>query len=109
MDATAIGILLGLGIAALYVAARLHRRRDFDLIQTVLVSLAGFTLPIGVGLIAAGIQGTPESLPSGWRPQVVVAGIVALGLAGQFTVSQLREATQKAKGTVDAKRREDGG
>ncbi len=81
MDATSVGIVLGLVFASAYALLRLWARLGFELGQTVLIFLAAFSVPGGVALIGAGLIGNPAGLPSSWREYVSVAGIVAIGLA----------------------------
>jgi len=105
MDTTTIGIAAGLICTAVYVSLHLYFKKTFDLPHTVLVFLAAFSMPGGVGLIMAGYYGSASNLPSSWREHVVVAGIVALGLAGQYVVSRLYGCVQSARkpATIDAK------
>lgn len=90
MDATAIGIGLGLLASVGYVLLRAYAKLSFDLGQTVLVFLSGFALPGGIGLIIAGFVGKAAELPSSWREHVSVAGIVAIGLAVHYVVNEFR-------------------
>lgn len=93
MDATAFGILLGLGACSLYSLIRIVRQKSFDIRDigtTMLCFLAGFTLPAGATLISAGVRGTPSSLPSSWREYVAVAGVAAIGLAIQYLIEACR-------------------
>ena len=89
MDSTAIGIASGLALAAIYAGMLLYHKKAFDLPHTILVFLAGFSVPGGIGLIIAGFSGSPANLPSSWREHVVVAGIVAIGLAAQYIISRI--------------------
>lgn len=90
MDATTIGLALGITGSALYTITRAVAKRPFELNHTVLIFLAAFTVPGGVALIAAGFIGTTDSLPSSWREHVAVAGIVAIGLAVHYIFSEFR-------------------
>ncbi len=103
-DTIAIGIALGVIGVLLYVPIRGWRQKSFDLAFTVLVFLAGFSIPGGVVLIAAGWTGNPEDLPFSWRQHVVVAGIVTMGLALQFLWQEaLRVWPRKATPATDEK------
>lgn len=90
MDITAIGIFLGLTACVSYALLRALRQRTFEVSATILAFLAGFAVPGGMSLIAAGVQGEPAALPTSWREYVAVAGIVAIGLAVQFLVQSFR-------------------
>ena len=105
MDTTTIGIIAGLVCTSIYVGALLYYKKSFDLPHTILVFLAAFSVPGGIGLIIAGYYGSPEDLPSSWREHVVVAGIVAIGLASQYVVTRIIGCAKKASSTVivDAK------
>lgn len=81
MDATSVGIALGLVFSSAYALLRMWAKLGFELGQTVLIFLAAFSVPGGVALIGAGLIGNPAELPSSWREYVSVAGIVAIGLA----------------------------
>jgi hypothetical protein len=97
MDTTTIGITAGLVCTSTYVGLQLYFKKAFDLPHTVLVFLAAFSMPGGVALIVAGYNGTPANLPSSWREHVVVAGIVAIGLAGQYVASRIYGCVQSAR------------
>lgn len=90
MDATTVGIAFGIILSASYAGIRAYARQPFELNHTVLVFLAAFSVPGGVGLIAAGFVGDANSLPSSWREHVTVAGIVAIGLAIHYVVTAFR-------------------
>lgn len=90
MDTTAFGILVGLTACILYALIRAVRQRSFDIGTTILCFLAGFSLPGGTALIAAGVRGVPSSLPSSWREYVAVAGIAAIGLGIHFLIQACR-------------------
>ncbi|MGN6152767.1 MAG: hypothetical protein ACTHOH_12295 [Lysobacteraceae bacterium] len=100
MDSTAIGIASGLTLAAIYASMLLYYKKAFDLPHTILVFLAGFSIPGGVGLIFAGFSGSSANLPSSWREHVVVAGIVALGLAAQYIVSRISGCKNRTNGAA---------
>jgi hypothetical protein len=51
MDTTATGIALGLICAAAYTLIRAVRQKSFEIGATILVFLAGFAIPGGVGTI----------------------------------------------------------
>jgi MFS family permease len=91
MDATTIGIALGITGSTLYALTRAYARRSFELNHTVLIFLAAFSVPGGVALIAAGFIGNAGSLPSSWREHVTVAGIVAIGLAVHYIFTAFRD------------------
>ena len=88
MDSTAIGIAAGLVCTVFYASMFLYFKKTFDLQHTILVFLAGFSVPGGIGLIVAGYYGSADDLPSNWREHVVVAGIATIGLAAQYVVSR---------------------
>lgn len=91
MDATTVGIALGIIMSALYAAIRAYARQPFELNHTVLIFLATFSVPGGVALIAAGFIGNANSLPSSWREHVTVAGIVAIGLAVHYIFTAFQD------------------
>lgn len=91
MDATTIGIALGIVCSTVYSLLRAFAKQAFELNHTVLIFLAAFSVPGGVALIAAGIIGNANSLPSSWREHVTVAGIVAIGLAVHYIFSAFRD------------------
>jgi hypothetical protein len=106
MDSTAIGITTGLVFTGIYVGMLLYFKKSFDLPHTILIFVSSFSVPGGIGLILAGLSGSPENLPSNWREHVVVAGIVAIGLAAQYVVTRIlgcRRSAERAT-VVDAKR-----
>lgn len=81
MDTTSIGIGLGLVFCASHSILVAFRQRTFNLGNTALIFLAGFSIPGGIALISAAISGNSSDLPSSWREYVAVAGIAAIGLA----------------------------
>lgn len=91
MDATTVGIALGITMSALYAAIRAYARQPFELNHTILIFLASFSVPGGVTLIAAGFIGNANNLPSTWREHVTVAGIVAIGLAVHYIFTAFRD------------------
>jgi len=99
MDATTIGIALGLFAAAAYALIRALRQSSFDIAAILLVFLAGFSVPGGGQLIRAALSGDPSALPSSWREYVAVAGIAAIGLSLHFLVKSFRNIWAK-KATV---------
>lgn len=90
MDATAIGIALGLLMSLAYALLRVWAKLPFELGQTVLVFLSAFSVPGGIALINAGFVGKATELPPSWREYVSVAGIVAIGLALHYVVTAFR-------------------
>jgi MFS family permease len=105
MDTTTVGITLGIALSGAYALLRAIARQSFELNHTVLVFLAAFSVPGGVGLIAAGFIGNAGSLPSSWREHVTVAGIVAIGLAVHYIFTAFREswiARAKSKAAAPA-------
>jgi hypothetical protein len=107
MDATTIGIALGIALAGGYALLRAWGKQSFELSHTVLIFLAAFTVPGGIALIAAGFVGDAKSLPSSWREHVTVAGIVAIGLAVHYVATTFRdciaavsESTNSPKGSA---------
>ncbi len=98
MDVTALGIFFGLVACVGYTLIRLVRQRSFELgdIGTIMLCfLAGFSVPVGVKLIAASVSGAPASLPNSWREYVAVAGVAAIGLAIQYLTQVCRAAWSK--------------
>lgn len=91
MDATTVGIALGIVLSASYAGIRAYAKQSFELNHTVLVFLAAFSVPGGVALIAAGFIGNANNLPSSWREHVTVAGIVAIGLAVHYVFTAFRD------------------
>lgn len=91
MDATTIGIALGLTLSTFYAGMRAYAKQSFELNHTILIFLAAFSVPGGIALIAAGIVGNANSLPSSWREHVAVAGIVAIGLAIHYVFTTFRD------------------
>jgi hypothetical protein len=90
MDVTAVGIGVGLVTTAGYSITRAVRQRSFDLGTTVLVFLAGFSIPGGATLIVAALSGNPGALPTMWREYVAVAGVAAIGLSLHFLMQSFR-------------------
>ena len=95
MDTTAVGIVLGLGSSAAYIALRVWRGRKFSPGGVFVVSAAGFSIPAGAQLIIAGLSGNPEALPNNWREYVAAAGVVAIGLSLQYLVNVFRSVLRK--------------
>lgn len=91
MDATTIGIAIGVLCSGLYALIRVIGKQTFELNHTVLIFLAAFSVPGGVALIGAGFSGNANSLPSSWREHVTVAGIVAIGLAMHYIFTAFRD------------------
>lgn len=92
MDATSIGIGIGLVICVIHAAVVALRQKTFNLGSSALIFLAGFSIPGGIYLIAAAISGRSSDLPSSWREYVAVAGIAAIGLAAHHICSALKNA-----------------
>lgn len=90
MDTTAIGIAAGVVASLAYVCIGFFYKKAFELNHTVLIFLAAFSVPGGIGLIVAGFKGNAVDLPSSWREHVVVAGIVAIGLAIHYVFDAFR-------------------
>ena len=111
MDSTAIGIAVGLICTVIYASTLLYFKKTFDLQHTILIFLAGFSIPGGVGLIIAGYYGSANDLPSNWREHVVVAGIATIGLAAQYVVKRLSACikTSSMSAVIDAKSDTGGG
>jgi drug/metabolite transporter (DMT)-like permease len=87
LDTTAVGIALGVVVVVLYTTAKVWRQKSFDLTDLpviLVVFLAVFSVPGGVVLIAAGVSGRPEDLPTSWRQYVALAGIVTMGFALRY-------------------------
>lgn len=87
VDSIASGIGLGVLVVLLYTLGKVCRDKSFDLADLpsiLLVFLAVFSVPSGVALIAAGLSGRPEDLPTSWRQYVALAGIVILGFALRY-------------------------
>lgn len=90
MDATALGIVLGLTICCIYCGIRLWRRRPLDVGEIFVVSVAGFAIPTGAGLIWAALSGNPGELPQTWRVYNAAAGVVTIGLSLQYLINVVR-------------------
>lgn len=90
MDTTTIGIASGVLVAILYALLAAYSKKTFELNHTVLIFLAMFSVPGGIGLIIAGFNGNSSDLPTSWREHVVVAGIVAIGLAVHYVISSFK-------------------
>lgn len=90
MDATALGIVLGLAICCLYCGIRVWRRSSLDVGEIFVVSVAGFAIPTGAGLIWAALSGNPGVLPQTWRVYNAAAGAVTIGLSLQYLINVLR-------------------
>lgn len=95
MDATALGIAVGLVAAAAYTAVRALRQSSFDIGTVLLTFLGGFSIPGGTELIHAAIVGNAQALPESWREYVAVAGIAAIGLSVHYLVQSLRNVWQR--------------
>lgn len=90
MDTTTIGICAGLLVSVSYALLSAYAKKTFELSHTVLLFLAAFSVPGGIALIIAGLRGNSMDLPSSWREHVVVAGIVAIGLAVHYGVDAFK-------------------
>ena len=95
MDTIGIGIAGGLLATVFYTLTRAVRQKSFDIGTTMLVFLAGFSIPGGVKLIRAALSGNPNDLPSSWREYMAVAGIAAIGISTHFIVQSLRNVWAK--------------
>ena len=106
MDTTTLGIGLGILVAGSYAIIGAYSKRTFELNLTVLIFLAAFSVPGGIALIIAGFTGDANDLPSSWREHVVVAGIVAIGLALHYTFGVFKSCCQFSgkRAEVEAKR-----
>ena len=109
MDSTAIGIASGLVFSIIYALMLLYYKKAFDLQHTILIFLAAFSVPGGVGLIHAGLSGASANLPSNWREHVVVAGIVVIGLAAQYVVTRILGCIRRADNTTVIPAKQDAG
>ncbi len=90
MDVTGWGIALGLLCCVAYTSVRTFRQKTFDVGATLLAFLAGFSVPGGGALIAAGFRGNPMNLPSSWREYVAAAGVAAIGLGLHYLSQAFR-------------------
>jgi drug/metabolite transporter (DMT)-like permease len=95
IDATGVGIVLGLAGAVTYSALTVIRHKRFRASATALVFLGGFAVPTSALLIRAALEGDAAQLPSMWRENVAVAGVVLLGLAVEGTYRLFREAAER--------------
>lgn len=95
LDHTGIGIVCGVVTAILYAVVEHWRKKDFQVINCVVMFLAVFGVIASVVLIQAALQGDPNKLPSSWREYLAVAGVVSLALASQHIVKKLRELFDK--------------
>jgi hypothetical protein len=100
MDTTTIGIIAGLFCAGVDVGLHLYLKKGPDMQCVILVFLAAFSIPSGLGLIMAGCHGKVESLPSNWREYVAVSGIVAIWLSGKYILNRVRACLQKSNKTT---------
>jgi hypothetical protein len=102
VDATAIGIAIGISATLCYALARGFRQgfSPLDLVKPVLIFLPGFSLPGSALLIAAALSGNQAKLPSSWREHIAVAGIVAISLSAQFLIQSFRDAWSMSAPTV---------
>lgn len=91
MDTTAIGIAAGVSVSVAYAGITAYLKKTLEISHTVLIFLAAFSVPGGVALIVSGFIGNPQDLPSSWREHVVVAGIVAIGLAIDYVVREFKK------------------
>jgi drug/metabolite transporter (DMT)-like permease len=90
LDTTGVGIVAGLIATVAYTLTRALRQKSFDIQTTLLIFLAGFSIPGGAHLIRAAWSGNPNDLPSNWREYVTVAGIAAIGLSAHYLVQSFR-------------------
>ena len=90
MDLTAVGIVLGATLSAAYTACRIWRRHALSISGIFLMSLAGFSMPVGAALIRAAFAGDPQHLPEYWREYLPAAGSVAIGLSLQYVITVFR-------------------
>ncbi|MBI4833404.1 MAG: hypothetical protein HY811_01105 [Planctomycetes bacterium] len=95
MDTTALGIMAGIGGVFVFVIIQLFRQRTWNIINTVLVFLAYFSIPAGVDLLMAAFWGDEKKLPELWRQYIVVASIVVIGVSIQFVIQTLKSAWTK--------------
>lgn len=95
MDLTAIGIVLGVGLSGAYTSCRLWRRHSLSISGIFLMSLAGFSMPVGAALIKAAFAGNPQQLPEYWREYLPAAGSVAIGLSLQYVITVFRSVLAK--------------
>jgi drug/metabolite transporter (DMT)-like permease len=102
MDTTATGIAAGILATLAYTVIRATRQRSFEIGATILMFLAGFSVPGGVKLLLAAWSGNQSALPSSWREHVAVAGIAVIGLAAHFLIQSFRNVWPKRAGIVVA-------
>ena len=95
MDTTATGIAAGVLATVTYTAIRATRQKSFEIGATMLMFLAGFSIPGGAKLIHAAWSGNQSALPSSWREHVAVAGIAVIGLAAHFLIQSFRNVWPK--------------
>jgi drug/metabolite transporter (DMT)-like permease len=109
MDTTSFGIAAGVVASLAYACIGFVYKKTFDLNHTVLIFLAAFSLPGGIGLIVAGFKGNSVDLPSSWREYVVVAGIVAIGLAIHYIFDAFRGCLQLTNKPAEVNAKKDEG
>lgn len=90
MDATALGIILGLAVCGFYCGIRVWRRASLDIGLMFVVTGAGFAIPTGAGLIWAALSGNLGLLPQTWRIYNAAAGVVIIGLSLKYLIDVLR-------------------
>ena len=102
MDITATGIAGGILATVVYTLIRALRQRSFEIGSTILMFLAGFSIPGGSKLIYSAWSGNQNALPSSWREHVAVAGIAGIGLAAHFLIQSFRNVWPKPAIAVQA-------
>jgi hypothetical protein len=107
MDITATGIAGGILATAAYTLIRVIRQRSFEIGSTILMFLAGFSIPSGAKLIYSAWSGNQNALPSSWREHVAVAGIAVIGLAAHFLIQSFRNVWPKRATIVQGKSNDD--
>lgn len=95
MDITATGIAIGICGVVIFAVIQLIRQRTFDVINSVLVFLALFTIPLGVDLLRAAFIGDEKNLPTSWREYLAVAAAVGIGLAFSYIVRAFKSVWRK--------------
>jgi len=101
MDATATGIAAGVLATFAYSIIRALRQKSFEIGATMLMFLAGFSIPGGVTLLRAAWSGNQGALPSSWREHGAAAGIAVIGLAAHFLIQSFRNVWPKRATAVN--------
>jgi drug/metabolite transporter (DMT)-like permease len=92
LDATAVGVAMGIAGAAIYALITARRHKCFRAGTTATVFLGCFAPAAGIFLVKAGFSGDVRDLPTIWREYVAIAGVIGIGLAIEGTANAFRAA-----------------